>query len=612
MKNWVCPFLVLAALAQAETLEIDISEGSLTIAESTYTVGSVMTDFAGSYVITGSTSSYTVTVSSGEHEITLKSAAIDASNLSKAAFKIASGATVHLTITGKDTLTGGSKYAGLAVPSGATLEITEASDGRLIATGGSYGAGIGGDYSAGDCGTVIIAGGEIVATGGSRGAGIGGGYNYNDESIGCAVTITGGTVTATGTAYGAGIGGGYGGNGGTFTMSGGTVDASGGSSGYGAGIGGGSSGNGGTIIISGGTLSATGGTSTYYGGAGIGGGNSGTGGYIKISGGTIVASGGGSSGGGAGIGGGYGNYGGTIVISGGKIAATGGGNSYGGAGIGGGKGASAGTITISGGEIEAIGVGSSYSSAGIGGGSAGNGGTITISGGTVIATAGTSSKGGAGIGGGGGSYNGNGGDGGTIEVEGGILLVTRGSSSASTLGMGYGGSDDGYLSVSESAFLIENPTDEITLASYVETGVQTLGYDCSWPSGYTLYIGEGDTLTVASGYTFTNYDTIYVYGTLNYGAGYGTLVNEGVIIYPDSVLVPAKTARPELSSSVQGGTRSLTVRTGAALKMKAYDLRGSLVKAAEIPAGGATIGGFRPGVYVVKLSSGAKWTARVQ
>ena len=66
--------------------------------------------------------------------------------------------------------------AGLAVPFGATLEITGASTGSLTAIGGSNGsAGIGsagsGD-SAGSGGTVTISGGSVNATGGENGAGV--------------------------------------------------------------------------------------------------------------------------------------------------------------------------------------------------------------------------------------------------------------------------------------------------------------------------------------------------------------------------------------------------------------------------------------------------------
>ena len=78
------------------------------------------------------------------------------------------------------------------------------------------------------CGT-----GELVASGGFFAAGIGGDYTTTDCG---AVTIYGGSITATGN-YGAGIGGGTGGAGGDVAINGGTVVARDGSSGDAAGIG---------------------------------------------------------------------------------------------------------------------------------------------------------------------------------------------------------------------------------------------------------------------------------------------------------------------------------------------------------------------------------------
>ena len=101
-----------------------------------------------------------------------------------------------------------------------------------------------------------------------------------------------------------------------------------------AGIGGGNGGDGGTITINGGKVTATG-----TGGAGIGGGLGGDGGTINITGGTVTAT---SRGDGAGIGSGGGNAGGTINITGGTVTAT---SSDSGAGIGGGNGGAAGTFT---------------------------------------------------------------------------------------------------------------------------------------------------------------------------------------------------------------------------------------------------------------------------
>ena len=245
-------------------------------------------------------------------------------------------------------------------------------------------AGIGGDEDSPDCSSVTFIGGTVTATGGRYGAGIGGGYKGDGGNI----TVNGGTVTATGGYLGAGIGGGYGeiggdngGNGGNITINGGTVNATGGE--FAAGIGGGngeySGGNGGNITVNGGTVTATGG---YY-GAGIGGGygygdeEDGNGGDITVTSGTVTATGGKC---GAGIGGGGFGHGGTITINGGTVNATGG---EFGAGIGGGDCGNGGNISISGGIVTANG---SVAGAGIGGGDGGKGGNITVSGGTVTAT----------------------------------------------------------------------------------------------------------------------------------------------------------------------------------------------------------------------------------
>ena len=167
--------------------------------------------------------------------------------------------------------------------------------GTLTATGGSYGAGIGGrndDRNGSSCGNITINGGSVKADGGEEAAGIGGGSFCSDGNI----TINGGNVTATGGEESAGIGGGRGGSGGKITINGGTVTATGGPEG--AGIGSGSHGSYDTITINGGSVAATGGELA----AGIGGGCGGSGGNITISGGSVTATGGNH---GAGIGGGF-------------------------------------------------------------------------------------------------------------------------------------------------------------------------------------------------------------------------------------------------------------------------------------------------------------------
>jgi len=201
--------------------------------------------------------------------------------------------TVNLILTDGNTLTASK---GITVADGNTLNIYAQSEGNnagvlLINSVDDYNSGIGGGTTANDrnAGALIIHGGKIVASGGQYGAGIGGGYMGN----GGIVTIYGGAITAAGGRRAAGIGGGEqynstGGNGGEVTIFGGTVTATGGYNG--AGIGGGNVGSGGTVTIHGGTVTATGNT-TADGGAGIGAGNSGSGGTVTIDGGTVTATG---------------------------------------------------------------------------------------------------------------------------------------------------------------------------------------------------------------------------------------------------------------------------------------------------------------------------------
>lgn len=203
-----------------------------------------------------------------------------------------------------------SRAAGLNKGNSGTLTINdEDNNGKLEATGGYGGAGIGGGQhsSASD---ITITGGTITARGSNSGAGIGGGApDINGPYCnGSNITISGGDVTAIGSVYASGIGGGSIGSGSDITISGGKVTAKGGDQG-GAGIGGGFWASGSDITISGGEVEATGGGLA----AGIGGGNRGHGSNIEISGGKVTAKGGMS---GAGIGGGCRGTGSSITISG--------------------------------------------------------------------------------------------------------------------------------------------------------------------------------------------------------------------------------------------------------------------------------------------------------
>lgn len=180
----------------------------------------------------------TILVESGIHNITFSGL-----NLTTAKVGVMPGGTMNLTIAGTNSISAVSQSAGIYVPVGATLVITEQSTGSLDVSGSGSGIGGGvcapndtGGYTGNlNCGTVIINGGTITATGGDMSAGIGGACGNSGTPAGGnggTVTINGGTVMATGgddtgSYGGAGIGGGIyngkSGSGGTLTINGGLV-----------------------------------------------------------------------------------------------------------------------------------------------------------------------------------------------------------------------------------------------------------------------------------------------------------------------------------------------------------------------------------------------------
>ena len=206
--------------------------------------------------------------------LTLKDVKIDVSDTGsywvegKAALSVQGKGNVEIELDGNNELKSGVQRAGLeknTSTSTGTLTLKddkEAGSGSLKATGGKYGAGIGGgNYGSGE--NITITGGRVNATGGWGGAGIGGGNGGIGENI----KITDGTVTATGGIHGAGIGGGDSGIGENITITDGTVTATGGI--YGAGIGGGATGSGSNVTVSGAAqVTATAGKSNGYYGAG--------------------------------------------------------------------------------------------------------------------------------------------------------------------------------------------------------------------------------------------------------------------------------------------------------------------------------------------------------
>ena len=166
-----------------------------------------------------------VTVDLTIKNVTIQSGGARGWNL--AGIYLKGNAKLNLTLEGTNTLLGLDEGAGIEVEKGATLVITDQSNGSLKAVGGAYGAaGIGGKAgSTGyegkelETGTIIIKGGTIEAEGGAYwvsysrdyhgGAGIGTGC----YGIGGTIKILGGKITAKGGRQtGAGIGGGMGGS----------------------------------------------------------------------------------------------------------------------------------------------------------------------------------------------------------------------------------------------------------------------------------------------------------------------------------------------------------------------------------------------------------------
>ena len=210
-------------------------------------------------------SSNTVTIEAKDKddkvEVKLDNVNIDTSKQNKAAVSVTGSGDTTIELDGDNKLKSGSAHAGLEhnktdTSGELTIQDNNKDGGSLKATGGQFGAGIGG-AGVNDA-QVKITGGKITATGGEFGAGIGGGFKGSGD-----VTITGGEIHANGGSYSAGIGGGeY--SSGKVTISGGEITATG--SYLGAGIGGGEKGSGDVTIEGNTEVNAAGGT----GGAGIG------------------------------------------------------------------------------------------------------------------------------------------------------------------------------------------------------------------------------------------------------------------------------------------------------------------------------------------------------
>ena len=190
---------------------------------------------------------------------------------------------VTIELDGENSVKSAVRAAGLQKENGGNLTIKDnnATAGKLKATGGIGGAGIGGGAKE-SASNITITGGEIIATGGNGSAGIGGGNDSGPNSA-SGILISGGKVTATGGDFGgAGIGGGSWSSASDITITGGEVTAKGGTNG--AGIGGGWNGSGGNLSVSisgDAQVKVQGGNSGHAAGAGAGIGNGGIGGSLS-------------------------------------------------------------------------------------------------------------------------------------------------------------------------------------------------------------------------------------------------------------------------------------------------------------------------------------------
>ena len=293
----------------AETWDLGKGDITVTATETSQTVSQVngeTKDDPDPVITSSGKTENTVTINAETNataKVTLENVNIDTGTTDEAAITASGEGNVNIELNGTNTVQSGNTHAGVEKKDNGTLTITdENKDGSLTATGGNYGAGIGGGYG-GSGSNIAIEGGKVKAIGGSHGAGIGGGYGGSGSNI----AIEGGKVEASSVGGGAGIGGGSLGSGSNITISGGEVTAQGGVGG--AGIGGGQGGSGSNITISDGKVTATGAGA----GAGIGGGYEGSGKGITIEGGEVTAQG---DTGGAGIGGGLNGTGSDVTISG--------------------------------------------------------------------------------------------------------------------------------------------------------------------------------------------------------------------------------------------------------------------------------------------------------
>ena len=178
----------------AETWDLGKGDITVTATETSQTVsqagGSPTVDH--NPVITSSSgkTNNTVTITAEKNataNVTLENVNIDTGTTDEAAITTSGEGNVNIELNGTNRVQSGNTHAGVEKKDNGTLTITdENKDGSLTATGGNYGAGIGGGYEGSGKG-ITIEGGEVTARGDLGGAGIGGGIG----GTGSDVTISG-------------------------------------------------------------------------------------------------------------------------------------------------------------------------------------------------------------------------------------------------------------------------------------------------------------------------------------------------------------------------------------------------------------------------------------
>ena len=222
-KKIVSTLLVLLLLASlpvsAHAAVWDIGKGNITVnagsGGQTVTQGDGAAVEDSAPVITGSSTENTVTINAEKDQtssVTLSGANIDVSNEGKAAVSTNGEGNVSIELDGENTLKSGYRHAGLEKNNGGGLTIADQDEnGKLTATGGSDGAGIGGGFK-GNGNNIVITGGEVNATSNGCGAGIGGGGGGDGSDITVSGAVKLKVQGGVGDYYGAGAGIGNGGS----------------------------------------------------------------------------------------------------------------------------------------------------------------------------------------------------------------------------------------------------------------------------------------------------------------------------------------------------------------------------------------------------------------